>query len=87
MTTTTTASARPVSLLLGIEERPAWQEKPTAATRGAKGGSIIVILLLILVPLYTIVLTSLSSQGAINDAGGMVVWPHGLTVAAYRDVV
>jgi multiple sugar transport system permease protein/putative aldouronate transport system permease protein len=87
MTTTTTASARPVSRLLGIEERPAWQEKPTAATRGAKGGSIIVILLLILVPLYTIVLTSLSSQGAINDAGGMVVWPHGLTVAAYRDVV
>jgi putative aldouronate transport system permease protein len=87
MTTTTTASARPVSRLLGIEERPAWQEKPTAATRGAKGGSIVVILLLILVPIYTIVLTSLSSQGAINDAGGMVVWPHGLTVAAYRDVV
>jgi ABC-type glycerol-3-phosphate transport system permease component len=87
MTTTTTASARPVSRLLGIEERPAWQEKPTAATQGAKGGSIIVILLLILLPLYTIVLTSLSSQGAINTAGGMVIWPHGLTVAAYRDVV
>jgi ABC-type glycerol-3-phosphate transport system permease component len=87
MTTTTTASGRPVSRLLGIEERPAWQERPAAATRGAKGGSIIVILLLILIPIYTIVLTSLSSQGTINNAGGMVIWPHGLTLAAYRDVI
>ena len=73
--------------LLGIEERPAWQERPTAATQGAKGGSIVVILLLILIPIYTIVLTSLSSQGAINTAGGMVIWPHGLTLAAYRDII
>ena len=73
--------------LLGIEERPAWQERPTAATQGAKGGSIIVILLLILIPIYTIVVTSLSSQGAINTAGGMVIWPHGLTLAAYRDII
>ena len=36
MTTTTTAPAKPVSRLLGIEERPSWQEKPTAATKGAK---------------------------------------------------
>jgi ABC-type glycerol-3-phosphate transport system permease component len=86
-TTTTTASGRPVSRLLGIEERPAWQERPTAATQGVKGGSIAVILLLILIPIYTIVLTSLSSQGAINTAGGMVVWPHGLTLAAYRDII
>ena len=85
--TASTASARPVSRLLGIEERPAWQEKPAPATTAAKGGSVVVILLLILVPLYTIVLTSLSSQGTINTAGGMVVWPHGLTLAAYRDVI
>jgi ABC-type glycerol-3-phosphate transport system permease component len=87
MTTTSTASARPVERLLGIEERPAWQEKPTAATQGAKSGAIIVILLIILLPIYTIVLTSLSSQGTINNAGGMVVWPHGLTLIAYRDII
>jgi multiple sugar transport system permease protein/putative aldouronate transport system permease protein len=99
MTTTTApvsakpASGKPVSgksvsgRLLGIEDRPAWQERPNAATKGAKAGTIIVILLLILLPLYAIVLTSLSSQGAINTAGGMVVWPHGLTLAAYRNVI
>ena len=80
MTTTT-------SRLLGIEERPAWQERPKAATEGAKGGAIVVILLLILLPLYAIVLTSFSTQGSINQAGGMVIWPHGLSLIAYQDVL
>ena len=80
MTTTTTR-------LLGIEERPAWQERPKAATQASKGGVLVVILLLILIPLYAIVLTSLSTQGAINNAGGMVIWPHGLSLIAYQDVL
>lgn len=80
MTTTT-------SRLLGIEERPAWQERPKAATEGAKGGAIVVILLLILLPLYAIVLTSFSTQGSINQAGGIVIWPHGLSLIAYKDVI
>ena len=80
MTTTT-------SRLLGIDERPAWQERPKAATQASKGGVLVVILLLILLPLYTIVLTSLSTQGSINQAGGMVIWPHGLSLIAYQDVL
>ncbi len=80
MTTTTTR-------LLGIEDRPAWQERPKAATQGSKGGVLVVILLLILLPLYAIVLTSLSTQGSINQAGGMVIWPHGLSLIAYQDVL
>jgi putative aldouronate transport system permease protein len=88
MTTTTVPASKTMGgRLLGIEDRPAWQEKPTAATEGAKAGTIVVILLLILLPLYAIVLTSLSSQGAINNAGGIVVWPHGLTLQAYQDVI
>ena len=81
------APARAVGRLLGIEDRPAWQEKPTAATQGVKSGAIIVILLIILLPIYTIVLTSLSTQGSINQAGGMVIWPHGLSLIAYQDVI
>ncbi len=80
MSTTTTR-------LLGIEDRPAWQERPKAATQGGKGGVIVVILLLILLPLYAIVLTSFSTQGSINQAGGMVIWPHGLSLIAYQDVL
>jgi putative aldouronate transport system permease protein len=64
--------------------RPAWQERPSAATQGTKSGAIVVILLIIALPLYSIVLTSFSNQAAVNIAGGMVVWPHGLTLTAYR---
>jgi putative aldouronate transport system permease protein len=73
--------------LLATAERPAWQERPRAATQGAKTGTITVILLVILFPLYTIVVTSFSTQASINAAGGMVIWPHGLTLAAYRAIV
>jgi putative aldouronate transport system permease protein len=64
--------------------RPAWQERPAPATQGTKSGAIVVILLIVAFPLYSIVLTSFSNQAAVNIAGGMVVWPHGLTLSAYR---
>lgn len=75
------------SRLLATAERPAWQERPRASTQGAKSGGIVVILLLILSPLYMIVVTSLSTQASINQAGGMVIWPHGLSFGAYQDVI
>jgi putative aldouronate transport system permease protein len=68
-------------------KRPVWQEQPSAAVLGAKGGTVVVMLLLILFPLYSIVLTSLSTQASINIAGGLVVVPHGLTLNAYKLIV
>ena len=56
----------------------------SAATQGAKSGTIVVILLIIAFPLYSIVLTSFSNQASVNIAGGLVVWPHGLTLSAYK---
>jgi putative aldouronate transport system permease protein len=76
-----------VTRLLAIEARPAWQERPRAATQGAKSGVIAVVLLVIAIPLYTIVVTSLSTQASINQAGGMVLWPHGLSLAAYQEII
>ncbi|HEX6524548.1 MAG TPA: carbohydrate ABC transporter permease [Streptosporangiaceae bacterium] len=64
--------------------RPTWQEPPSIATRTAKSGTLVVILLVVLVPLYSVVLTSFSNQASINVAGGLVVWPHGLTLSAYK---
>ena len=49
---------RVAAWLLAPEKRPPWQERPRAATQGAKGGAIIVILLVIAIPLYAIVVTS-----------------------------
>ena len=87
MTTTTQRTRGVGARLFATAERPPWQERPRPTTQGAKSGGIAVILLVILFPLYTIVLTSFSTQGSINQAGGMVIWPHGLSLTAYTDVV
>ncbi|WP_345636872.1 carbohydrate ABC transporter permease [Rugosimonospora acidiphila] len=67
-------------------ERPIWEEKPTAAGNAAKGVTLVVVLALILVPLYAVVLTSFSTQASINVAGGLVLVPHGVTLAAYQQI-
>ncbi|MEU0880906.1 carbohydrate ABC transporter permease [Lentzea sp. NPDC005914] len=64
--------------------RPAWEEPPTLAGDAAKGITLGGVLLAMLVPLWIIVVTSLSTQAAINRAGGLVIWPDGLTFEAYR---
>jgi putative aldouronate transport system permease protein len=53
--------------------RPVWQERPSPATQGAKTGTIIVILLVVAFPLYSVALTSFSTQASVNIAGGLVV--------------
>ncbi|MFF4274130.1 carbohydrate ABC transporter permease [Streptomyces sp. NPDC001536] len=67
--------------------RPAWEEKPTLAGETLKGGVLLLVLGAVLVPLYIVVLTSLSTPGAINRAGGLVLWPDGLTLGAYRQML
>src|SRR5689334_14134590 len=65
-------------------ERPSWEEPPTVAGEAAKGITLGGVVLVMLVPLWIIVVTSLSTQAAINRAGGLVLWPDGLTLEAYR---
>jgi putative aldouronate transport system permease protein len=72
-----------ISRALATEERPAWQERPKPHIQAAKSVSVLIILALVLIPLYSVALTSLSTQASINTAGGLVLWPHGLTVNAY----
>jgi len=67
--------------------RPAWQERPSIATQGTKSSAIVAMLLIIAFPLYSVILTSFSTQASINVAGGLVVWPHGLTLNAYKLIV
>lgn len=68
-------------------DRPAWQEKEGPVGLSLKGLAIGAVLLAVLLPLYTIVLTSLSTQAAITEAGGLVLVPGELTFAAYREVL
>jgi len=63
---------------------PSWEEPPTAAGQSAKALTLGVVLAAVIVPLWIIVVTSLSTQAAVNRAGGLVIWPDGLTFEAYR---
>jgi len=79
----TSIPARAARAAFGTAPRPVWQERPNPATQAAKSSGIAVILALVLVPLYAVALTSFSTQASINIAGGLVLWPHGLTLNAY----
>src|ERR1039457_841175 len=67
--------------------RPICQEQPSPGGQAGKAGTLVVILLLVLLPMYSIVLTSFSTQASINIAGGLVLVPHGLTLNAYRLII
>lgn len=69
------------------KHRPIWQEQPTLVGSIAKGLTLTLICLAVLFPLYTVVLTSLSTQPTITEAGGLVMVPGELTLAAYRQIL
>jgi multiple sugar transport system permease protein/putative aldouronate transport system permease protein len=68
------------------KRRAVWEEKPTVAGQAGKGTILVIVVAVIAVPLWSIVLTSLSPQSAINNAGGLVLIPEGITLAAYRQI-
>jgi putative aldouronate transport system permease protein len=63
--------------------RAVWEEEPTAIGRLSKPVVLTLIALAVAFPLYVVVVTSLSSTEAVTRAGGLVVVPRELTVAAY----
>jgi putative aldouronate transport system permease protein len=67
--------------------RPSWDEQPSAAGQAGKGAVLALVVAAVLVPLWIIVVTSFSTQAATNRAGGLVIWPDGLTTAAYREML
>ncbi|KNC20210.1 ABC transporter permease [Arthrobacter sp. RIT-PI-e] len=68
-------------------ERPAWEEEPSALGRAGKVIILVMVVLAVLGPLYTIVLTSISSQATITRAGGLVLIPGEISFAAYQQIL
>ena len=68
-------------------ERPIWDEEPGAAAKAGKIVVLAVVVLAVLGPLYTIVLTSISSQATITQAGGLVLVPGEISFAAYQQIL
>jgi putative aldouronate transport system permease protein len=85
MTTTILPSKQPATKRR-VSTRPAWEEKPTPLGQGAKSLVLLVVLAAIGVPIYSVVLTSFSSQATINRAGGLVMIPGELTTEAYKQI-
>lgn len=63
--------------------RPVWEERPTLAGQVVKAALLTGMVLAVLFPMWSIVVTSVSSRQTINDAGGMVVVPRDFDPSAY----
>jgi putative aldouronate transport system permease protein len=68
-------------------ERNSWEGRPGAGELAGKAVVLTAIALLVLGPLYTVVLTSLSSEATIAESGGMVLVPGELTCGAYQSIL
>lgn len=82
-----TTIIKPAAQRRKVTTRPAWEEKPGAASKIGKAVILCLVVLAVLGPLYTIVLTSISSQATITQAGGLVLIPGEITLDAYQQII
>lgn len=67
--------------------RPVWEEKPSRAGIAGKGLVLLLACLAVLFPLWIVVVTSLSTRRAIDEAGGLVMIPTDITFVAYQELL
>ncbi|MBO3083738.1 carbohydrate ABC transporter permease [Cellulomonas fengjieae] len=79
--------ARPVRRKPRKTHRNAWEGKPSPLGQGLKAVVLAGVVLTVLFPLYTVVLTSLSTTADVNRSGGMVIVPGTLTFSAYEQIL
>ncbi|WP_229073085.1 carbohydrate ABC transporter permease [Actinoplanes sp. DH11] len=63
--------------------RPAWEEKPSLIGRLGKGTVLTAVVAAVVVPLWVVLITSLSSEKTINAVGGYVFLPREFDPSAY----
>ncbi|MGW3554547.1 carbohydrate ABC transporter permease [Streptomyces griseoincarnatus] len=67
--------------------RPVWEEEPSRAGQAGKGFALALACLAILFPLWIVIVTSLQTKKTIDEAGGLVVIPKGITFVAYQELL
>ncbi|MEU0999976.1 MULTISPECIES: carbohydrate ABC transporter permease [Streptomyces] len=67
--------------------RPVWEEPPGKAGITAKSGFLLLCCLAVLAPLWIVIVTSLSPKPVIDQAGGLVVVPRGITFVNYTELL
>jgi putative aldouronate transport system permease protein len=60
-----------------------WEEQPLLVERFAKTALLTLVVLAVLFPMWSVVVTSLASRATINQVGGMVVIPREIDLSAY----
>ncbi|MFC4072156.1 carbohydrate ABC transporter permease [Actinoplanes subglobosus] len=63
--------------------RPVWEEQPSLLGQFGKGTILTLVVAVVVVPLWVVVVTSLSSEKTINSAGGYVFIPREFNPSAY----
>ena len=63
--------------------RAPWEERPTPVGLFGKGVVLTVLVLAVLFPMWSVLVTSLASRKTIDEAGGMVVVPREFDLSAY----
>ncbi|MDQ0751638.1 putative aldouronate transport system permease protein [Streptomyces africanus] len=67
--------------------RPAWEEEPSKAGLAGKAIALSFACLAVVFPLWIVIVTSLSSRKTIDEAGGLVLVPKGITFIAYQELL
>ncbi|WP_042168211.1 carbohydrate ABC transporter permease [Streptomyces sp. NBRC 110035] len=67
--------------------RPVWEEAPTGAGLAGKGIVLALACMAVVFPLWIVIVTSLSTRRAIDEAGGLVVVPKDITFIAYQELL
>ncbi len=69
-------------------KRPPWMESPTPLAQAFKVVVLGVAVALVVIPFWSVIATSLADQQTINaSGGGMIMWPRGISLDAYRAVL
>lgn len=69
------------------KHRPVWEEEPTRLGAAGKAVILTFVLLVVAFPMYTVLITSLSTQAETIRAGGLVTVPGDLTLNAYKEIL
>lgn len=63
--------------------RAPWEEKPTPLLAISKGTALTLVVLAVIFPMWSVLVTSLASRATITEVGGMVVIPREFDISAY----
>lgn len=67
--------------------RPPWEEKPTPVGQSLKAIALTIIVLAVLIPMWSVLVTSLASRETLSEAGGSMVFvPKEIDFSAYRTI-